>query len=255
VIGGVFLSYEKMAQDLSNSLWQLDDSIAQLKAERFSTTVDLNRPNLGLNDIVVNGTLLSGCVPLQITPEPPAPKSGESLVDWYVRGHDLVATYAQRPPRTVQPTYYWRSLQASRDVLGVELMVSMQTSLLDSDATFRSLSECRGDAHWLSEANKATPITATDWESPVDSRGFFLFRLARETSYVEMVFPSDFLGAEVTTSNGLSQLRYRMFPEELEKGVIRRGRIRALFLPSADDVNLAWEAYAQLCAEQPPLTT
>ena len=40
----------------------------------------------------------------------------------------------------------------------------------------------------------------------------------------------------------------------LEKGVIRRMRVRGAFLPRGDDLELAAQSLAELAADAPPLT-
>lgn len=221
---------------------------------RLALSIDLKRPSLGVRDISLGGVPVTGCWPLQISPEPRAATSDEAVIESYIRGRDLVAIYAQTPQRTVQPTYYWRVLE-NRDLAGIELMISMQTSLLDSDPSLTARTVCHGAAHWLTEPGTATMIKDDTWQSPTATKGFFLFRLADGTSYAEMVFPADFLGASVVSDDGARHLTYQMFPEDLEKGVIRRGRIRAFFLPTEGDVAAVWDAYTELCAEEPPLTT
>jgi hypothetical protein len=51
------------------------------------------------------------------------------------------------------------------------------------------------------------------------------------------------------------RLVHHLFPESLEKGVIRRGRVRGWFLPREGDADAAAERYRQWLAEPPPLTT
>ena len=41
-------------------------------------------------------------------------------------------------------------------------------------------------------------------------------------------------------------IRWQMFPESLEKGVIRRGRVRGVFLPREQDEQLARAAWRAL---------
>ena len=243
-----------MMANNSNAQWQIDGEVAAIADGRLAASIDLKHPANGLTKLTYDGNAVNGCIPLQVSPEPPAPKSGETLIESYIRGRDLIATYAQTPQRSVQPTYYWHCLECEGSAVGVELMVSMQTSLLDSDPTLSAFSECKGSAHWVCDG-KATAIEDATWESPANATGLFLFRLNDEVSYAEMVFPSDFLGASVKKDNGAWQLTYRMFPEDLEKGVIRRGRIRALLMPTKDDIDTATKAYEALSAADPPLTT
>ena len=47
----------------------------------------------------------------------------------------------------------------------------------------------------------------------------------------------------------------KLFPERLEKGVIRRGRICAWFLPREADLAIAAELFRRFVSQPPPLTT
>jgi hypothetical protein len=73
-------------------------------------------------------------------------------------------------------------------------------------------------------------------------------------SYAEMVHPTDFVSAE---ANGRPPtcVRSTLFPEGLEKGVIRRARICGWFLPTENDLETAVELAKQFVDEPLPLTT
>src|SRR4051812_32967008 len=55
-----------------------------------------------------------------------------NLVESYIRGQDCIANYAPIPPDQVQPQIYWRgSFDAEDNIASLEMILSMQTSLLD----------------------------------------------------------------------------------------------------------------------------
>ncbi len=253
-----------MIQGSAKSVWQVQDNVGLLQCANLEAQVDLLRPSRGLQQIVFQSQRLDGCIPLQLSLHPPAADGTEALADFYVRGHDLVARYAEKAPRTIEPTLYWRSLDLTTPLAGIELLASMQTSLLDSDPTLVSVSQCDGEAFWLTRTDNDVRVSPlendsaadSDWVSPAGERGFFLSRLhGCEVSYAEMVLPADFQGAHIARTSGSPRLTYELFPESLEKGVIRRGRIRSLFLPREHDAQAAWDVYENLCADKPPLTT
>ena len=253
-----------MTQNSTKAVWQLQNDIGLLSCAGLQAQVDLRKPSLGLRQIVFQSQPIAGCSPLQVSPHPPAPEGAEALVDFYVRGCDLVAKYAQTPQRSIERTLYWRLLDLAAPLAGLELQVSLQTSLLDSDPTFMMLSECDGEPFWLTNPHgdfKVHPIqidspATSSWQSPPGESGFFLFRLhGCDASYAEMVLPADFQGGRVQQTPACARLTYELFPESLEKGVIRRGRIRSLFLPRQRDAETAWDVFENLCADKPPLTT
>ena len=71
-----------------------------------------------------------------------------------------------------------------------------------------------------------------------------------------MVHPSDFVAAQVDADMQLNQcLSTTLFPEHLEKGVIRRGRICGWFMPTETDLEVAVQLARQFVDEPLPLTT
>jgi hypothetical protein len=145
------------------------------------------------------------------------------------------------------------------------LIVSVQTNLLDSDPSILATSvlpiECilrlqgpAADQFELLSIDDPTPQPAT----PAGDAGLLLFRLAGgRLSYVEMVHPADFCGVSVTVEDALKhwvRSSFQLFPERLEKGVIRRARLRGCFLPRNGDRTGAVTLYREFAASAPPLT-
>jgi hypothetical protein len=75
-----------------------------------------------------------------------------------------------------------------------------------------------------------------------------------ELSYAEMVHPSDFVRADVSADNSGVRLKTELFPESLEKGVIRRARMRALFIARSADEAVAAGLWCDFSTAAPPLT-
>jgi hypothetical protein len=79
-------------------------------------------------------------------------------------------------------------------------------------------------------------------------------RLPNRISYIEMVHPSDFRGVEFARVGGGVTLQSHLFEDRLEKGVIRRGRIRSWLVPAAGDLTAAERLGHQFAHSEPPLT-
>lgn len=76
-----------------------------------------------------------------------------------------------------------------------------------------------------------------------------------QVSYAEFCHPHDGIGLLQTAGDGgTTQIRFRLFGHDLEKGVILRGRLRGVLLPRVVDVAAARAAYEQFLAEPPKLT-
>ncbi len=181
------------------------------------------------------------------------------LVESYVRGQDCIATFAPTQPSQVQPQIYWRGIQSDQPfACGIEVMLSMQTSLLDSDPALHVVSELPAGDQFSWCNHQWLPVG----DQPVIQRdaghvGLFLLRpFNAEWSYLEGVFPSDFVQMETTTdaTSGRISWSHALFAERLEKGVIRRGRVAGWILPREQDESQALAVWEAFCDAPPPLT-
>jgi len=176
-----------------------------------------------------------------------------NLVESYVRGQDCIANYAPIPPDQVQPQIYWRgSFDPAKNATGLEMIVSMQTSLLDSDPLVAIVSELPAgeELSWCDREWQPIGGGQARLERDKGHSGLFLLRPENaDWSYAEAVFPSDF----VQTDRLLSR-SHPLFAERLEKGVIRRGRVAGWLLPRERDQELALALWNTFCQSPPPLT-
>ncbi|MGI8978564.1 MAG: hypothetical protein ACR2FY_05025 [Pirellulaceae bacterium] len=248
-------------------MWKLDGTEGCLEISGTITRVDVAHPEQGFLCSASNGRFM------QLLPaESPVAKSLK-LVEVYGRGNDLVALYEPLAPHQVQPSVYWRARwDESRQGIGVEMIVSMQTSLLDSYpetvvATGMPTGEVWGAGSPAANSLERLQLQRLEYGqfplalSATDSshRPSLVVYQPRDTpfAYVEMVHPSDFVATQVELNRwGESWATTRLFSERLEKGVIRRARIAGWHLPRKSDVlGSAGELYVQFAAEPLPLTT
>jgi len=246
--------------------WTLQGPRARLDGQHLSLTIHLLRPCDGFGDIRYLGCSLKDVSPLRIFLPPLSETADqEQLAEAYVRGDDLVAAYIETALRPVRPQAYWRAILPSGPAAGVQLILSMQTSLLDSDPgtltetalpvdeVWHCTNAERGEfRHVRVEPHRPCPLR------PDMGTSLCLFRLPGDQfSYAEMLHPSDYVGAcleRQPTDQPRLSLRYELFSEHLEKGVIRRVRAQSVFLPRRDDQDLALELLRQLSTAPPPLT-
>lgn len=257
-------------------MWTLDAArgVARLELPSLTATVDLLHPTRGLRLERLDGgppLLDKSFLGLDLGFSTESPESAESTgglrpTEAFVRGGDLVAYYPANPKRLV-PQLYWRVVEGAGAGAGqgIELIVSMQTDLLDNCPEWSAVSELGTGRLWTAcgGGTRFEPV------EPVASGATRVLpvpdaiRLVRwpgsSVSYVELVQAGD--GAELrvvggpATSDGVSQrVEQRLLREFLEKGVIRRSRLRGLFVPRADDEAAAAAASAAFAASEPPLT-
>lgn len=243
-------------------MWKLDGTVAAIHLQTFSAALDVARPHLGL-ELKAHpqpGAAVTGHV-LQV--QFPVPPAADELQEHWTRCDDLIAIYAQTKVRQFQPEVYWRLVRTQDTPAGIELIVSVETSLLDATpATGVSSRMPAGQVLWLNdlqqpelgmELRAGTELTDAHRANGI---GLFVFRPAGiGLSYVEMVHPSDFLSASIRWEGETAVLQSQLFHESLEKGVIRRGRVRGVLVAREADRITACQLFREFADSRPPLTT
>jgi len=225
---------------MNSATWRLQGPLAHLEGAAVSATLELAQPWLGLQVPDCDRAQFLG-VGLNAVGEKRSSRPIDEY-DAYVRGHDLVVTYEQTTDRPIRTTLYWRALpdEVSADI-ALELVVSVQTSLLESRPAL--------------EVRSVAP--AAELAPDYDQGDACLLRLpGGKRSYFEALHPSAYAESNVEAGTAGVELRHRVFfPEDLEKGVILRARLRALLLPRAGDSEAAARYHQSFLASPPPLTT
>lgn len=249
------------------SPWDIRGYKAHVHTPTWQAVVDLLHPQLGLMDVQVRGVLLTQCQLLQvITPGNTGELDyDETLEEAYQRLDDLVVTYGESARRPIRPQLYWRVLRGRQWLGGMELVVSVQTPLLDSrPATWVSTRWAHGEAWRLLDPafELFEPLTLDPEQpaylTPADGAGLFVVRPQSATfSLALAIFPADFARIEIGPSADRAghELSFELFADSLEKGVIRRSRLRCWLLPRDEDMSLACAAYHDFCRSPLPLTT
>jgi len=245
--------------------WKIVEQCARLACGPLVGRVELKSVGIHFQAERWNGTPIDSFQVL-FTRGPSAETLCLVLDDWHVRGNDLVATFQKLPPDQIAPEISWRaSLLRESSAVKLEMMLSVRTDLLDSAPLVTVNSFHRG-GQLLTSHSLARPDFQTDGqdgdsnEIAVDrdsNEHLFLLRdQQRGVSYAQMTHPSDFYSAGIDhdSISGLWHVRESLFPERLEKGVIRRGRICGWFLPVKNDEAAAVELAKQFIAEPLPLT-
>ncbi|MFT5522867.1 MAG: hypothetical protein ACI9HK_000811 [Pirellulaceae bacterium] len=231
-------------------MWKIEQERAFWSNNDFSAEVNLRCPDEGISRIAIGNHKLAGSLlaPCDLTNETP-------LLDAYQRGNDLVATYAATSNRNVRTQIYWRAVTAlDSQAVGFEVILSVQTDLLDSKPlttvstqlpageVFRGAENADGELSFNRYFHGSSPTVAT------------LIRGA-DFSLLEQVHPTDYFGQATLEDAGRVAVDRRVFPEGLEKGVIRRARFQAFLIPRSGDFESAKELFAKFDEAAPPLTT
>lgn len=241
-----------------HSPWQFDDRVAHLAWGNDRAQVDLRSPSRGVQ-LALAGSREAALEMLGVE----LGEANPELSDVFVRGGDLVATYAQTAERPARVQIYWRHMASDAERLTLDLIVSVQTSLLDSWPSLQTRS-------WLA-ARAVLPVSASpdgdrfapgkrvEFERTADqATGCLGFELnTAPLGYIEMIHPSDFWRGSLAPANddqSRTVCSWELFPQQLEKGVILRARLRGVVLRKAPTSATLDELYSAFLAEKLPLT-
>jgi hypothetical protein len=257
-----------------DSPWRIDGNIACLESNKLRCEVDILNPPSGLKILAAEGAIIHDTTLFRVG----LPHSTiNPVVDFFARGNDLVAIYSETAEHPFRAQIYWRSVpsaitqgsgrsldRATESFAALELILSIQTNLLDADPTLTVETELSAIqvSHLVdSQTERLTDLQIADSPvvlSPADGLGCFHFRLADSPlAYTEMVHPADFhrstLERSAADSNAL-RLTHQLFAQRLEKGVILRSRIRGFFMPAETEPAVLVRAYQDFATSDPPLT-
>lgn len=250
--------------------WRIESTGAKLQCGLLTGTVVVDHSGASFIVDVWNGRRVEGLSLLRY-----CGKDSLNLVETYARGGDFVVTFAESGEHRLAPQLYWRAAFVEQFAASqLELVISVKTDLLDSKPVSRINALVHSGKAFHADS-LATPEFQSLLLDPVCSGGgltwppavvidgsqsrehLFVFRSReRDLSFAQLVHPSDFVAAELSTDMQINySLEATLFPERLEKGVIRRGRICGWFLPAENDLEVAVQLARQFVAEPLPLTT
>lgn len=230
-------------------MWELtDNSAAKWRGSAFSVELNTNHPEQGMKLLPGTDITSAAAEPLQLFRVAAADQKPYAwkLQEAFVRGVDLVASYAPWPGDAVEPHFYWRYRSAQQEKFsGVEVIVSVHTSLLDSRPAISISGDLPGNG--MSKA-----------ELP---EGMFLLTptAGSKRKVLLWIYPADFTQLKIqpaTAKNASGQWSTTLFSEaSLEKGVIRRARLGFWSVPEETTEADFERLFEELTQEAPPLTT
>jgi hypothetical protein len=202
----------------ASSPWTLDGNTASLRVGSFSAVVKIDEPGLGVHGVCWDGQPITAVREwLRFAEARPLEKDQvRTIEDAYVRGRDLVAVYAETPGHPLRYVLYWRALgeeQLCGAAAGVDVVASVQTSVLDAKPAAYFSSQCSADdawalgqseSQWMAIPERPLPDDALDRDerrqmaegviaaARASCDDTFLFELAESPwAYAEMIHPRD----------------------------------------------------------------
>ena len=244
--GGVF-SYlsARRSEGMADNAWSINGDIASAKVGSSELTFDASNPSAGLTFAFDGNVVCAKLFALLLNDEP---------VEMFVRISDLVV---RLPHRNSDLVAYELCFRTSEDGREIDLLLSAETNLLDSKPETKvSTSLLAGTVNTKSDASDLTEVTNTanfESESVAD---YFVHRPTAmpDHSILLLSHPTDFHRAAAESGDAAS-VSIWVFPESLEKGVIRRARFKLCVLDRANDETKASEIVDGFRSEAPPLAT
>ena len=235
------------------------------RCDQLHATVDLQHLTPALGDVAFHGQRLRETALLQMRLEDnDAPMQ---LDDHYIRGNDLIANYSDAAGY-VRREFYWRIMPGQGAQAGwvlMEALVSARTDLLDSNPTVDV--RCTLPAESCAvlhepDAREVTEFAVSQGPATLDidtgSPHALSFRLAQSRFVFAQLLPAaDVVHAELA-SESVSQTitsTVSFFGGRVEKGVIRRARLRAFLAPQDGARRVLGEQWGEMLAAPPPLAT
>ncbi|HVT26867.1 MAG TPA: hypothetical protein VHE81_02505 [Lacipirellulaceae bacterium] len=247
------------------TIWSLQGNLAELRVNDLAGLLNVAQPHSGLHEMQLDGKPLSAVLLSVFRANGTDSKSWPlPLLEAYVRGNDLVATYQPTSDWPFSPQLYWQAntFESQPGVsTALSLLVSVQTHMLDtwpnigiesrlplgelllvkSPDSDRPQFESLGHRQSIATSNDTCCIV-----SRFDGVPF---------SYVEMALPDDFRKVTMKYEGDGISLEWHLFADFLEKGVIRRARVHTALLRRENDLQTAAACCAAARRLQLPLTT
>jgi hypothetical protein len=246
-------------------MWELHDTGARLESAELSGSLDVAQISAGFSKVLFRQQNLAGLQILQVMlpendgVEPPG------LVDVYSRGTDLIATYRLPGSTASEVQIYWRFVrEPDLGLAGLELIVSVRTDVLYSDPRLQVGNQLPSDsAVRLADATQGRfddleiPEAAHGETRARDSAQAVLYALNDgRTGLLEIAHGADIAQTRIDRIDAHRfRSSYDLFEDHIEKGVIRRARMRSMVLPHDNVRGAAVECFRRFADAAVPLAT
>ncbi len=248
-----------MSHSPFTGVWTLAGTTASRQPPSPPTELDLAFPDRGV--VVRHGGRHDQLLGVDLAARAGAADGVVGPIDHWLRANDVAAVYEPIDARRLRATAMWRMHEGEPEVAVWELVVSAQTSLLQSDAEVAVVSTVEADdLLWndVRAGHQGWHSIGTDGAVPPEATCILARRgaaAAGATSLLIAVHPADHRHLFVTRAGPRARIECRLFSSAIEKGVLLRSRVMAALGPASADTAWAGRIAARFAASSPPLTT
>ena len=229
----------------ATATWDIRDDVARLSTSRLQLEVDLRDPTEGASCFRVASQELDVCLYRLIT------DCQAKLSNAFVRGDDLVVNYYNGQSDELQ--FDWRLL-AEDQPIGFDLVVSLQVKEPTQCLNVELESILGTRSVWF-PGHESPKNTVNLRKTDLEGNAGFLSRYPEiGLSCAQVILPQDALSSCVELTKDAAIHRQQLSWGALEKGVIRRCRLRACFVPSQDDIAQLTACYEGFLRSPIPLS-
>lgn len=228
--------------------WDIGKECATAKAGSWELSLNPLAPKQGLQ-LSKSGTQTWEVLSVEAVPAH-ALKAEEA----YVRGDDLIVRFDQSDEDNFAFQLDFRVLPDAREQveMGVELWLSVQTDDLESEPTLKVGSHSPTGQYWdILDHGK---VLGDSKDINADSSPAALVCIADKQTGVWLIEFGDQRHADLLSSPGESEQRIELFGHFMEKGVIRRARMRFFLIEGEVEDQLLKELYQEFSESPLPLT-
>ena len=232
------------ASPAASAIWSISGSVASLPTVAGGGRLDVALPKNGLEF----RSPASGC-------DTVLGVDLSSLSDHWLRGADVVAAYEPDDSRRLRSTVMWRAHGSREGVVSWEVVVSAQTSLLETNVAVAVLSDVAADTLLWSPGGESSRWRSMAAASALPEGAAAVLARREGSSCLVAVHPADARRIDIERSAGRCGVTCRLFAAPLEKGVLLRSRVVAAVGPAMGDEAWADQVLRAFAASPPPLTT
>lgn len=233
----------------NKSCWFLDRKIAYASCGAFNLQTDLSRPSEGVI-LTRNSQTIGSFFGANV-------EQADRLFDAYCRGQDLIVEYPADQRTAIAGELYWRLIERSPELLALEWIYSLRTSLLDTKPAPIARCQIKAKADQIECTSIRNPNVEALIKDPrrlKPANNFCFFAIESECSLAVGAFPNDLQNLQVQTGGEQTELAFHLKSEFLEKGVIRRHRLCMAIAAGADSHEKIQQVADNFVRSELPLT-